>query len=163
MRELTIDKGTKGQRLDKFLMKYMNKAPKSFVYKMLRKKNIKLNSKKGRGKRKCFLTEIRYSFSYQKILLKNLWRQKVVEKKQNRTFFSKPMKDENVLVVSKPVGLLVHPDKENRTGTLNDQLLYYLNKKMVNILPSTESVLHLQICNRLDRNTSGLVVMGKKS
>ena len=49
MRELTIDKGTKGQRLDKFLMKYMNKAPKSFVYKMLRKKNIKLNSKKAEG------------------------------------------------------------------------------------------------------------------
>lgn len=84
MRELTIDKGTKGQRLDKFLMKYMNKAPKSFVYKMLRKKNIKLNSKKAEGnemlsdgdKVQLFLSED---------TLENLWRQRLL-KKQNRLF-----------------------------------------------------------------------------
>ena len=52
---------------------------------------------------------------------------KVVEKAEQT--FLVAYEDENVLVVSKPVGLLVHSDKENRTGTLNDQLLYYLNKK----------------------------------
>ena len=85
MRELTIDKGTKGQRLDKFLMKYMNKAPKSFVYKMLRKKNIKLNSKKAEGnemlsdgdKVQLFLSED---------TLENLWRQRLL-KRQNRLFW----------------------------------------------------------------------------
>ena len=126
MRELTIDKGTKGQRLDKFLMKYMNKAPKSFVYKMLRKKNIKLNSKKAEGnemlsdgdKVQLFLSED---------TLEKFMEAKVVEKAEQT--FLVAYEDENVLVVSKPVGLLVHPDKENRTGTLNDQLLYYLNKK----------------------------------
>ena len=84
MRELTIDKGAKGQRLDKFLMKYMNKAPKSFVYKMLRKKNIKLNSKKAEGN-EMLSDGDRYSFSYQKILLKSLWRQKLL-KRLNRLF-----------------------------------------------------------------------------
>ena len=49
MQKLVIDKANENQRLDKFLMKYMNKAPKSFVYKMLRKKNIKLNGAKAAG------------------------------------------------------------------------------------------------------------------
>ena len=50
MRELTIQNNEAGQRLDKFLSKYMNRAPKSFFYKMLRKKNITLNGKKAEGK-----------------------------------------------------------------------------------------------------------------
>ena len=46
MKEITIQKNEAGQRFDKFLAKYMNQAPKSFFYKMLRKKNITLNGKK---------------------------------------------------------------------------------------------------------------------
>ena len=52
MRELNITTREEGQRLDKILSKYLNKAPKSFVYKMLRKKNIKLNGKKATGNEK---------------------------------------------------------------------------------------------------------------
>ena len=52
MRELNITAREEGQRLDKILSKYLNKAPKSFVYKMLRKKNIKLNGKKATGNEK---------------------------------------------------------------------------------------------------------------
>ena len=126
MRELTIDKGTKGQRLDKFLMKYMNKAPKSFVYKMLRKKNIKLNSKKAEGN-EMLSDGDKVQLILSEDTLEKFMEAKVVEKAEQT--FLVAYEDENVLVVSKPVGLLVHPDKENRTGTLNDQLLYYLNKK----------------------------------
>ena len=49
MREVIIGKNEDGQRLNKFLMKYLNQAPSSFVYKMLRKKNIKLNDKRADG------------------------------------------------------------------------------------------------------------------
>ena len=49
MKEITIQKNEAGQRFDKFLAKYMNQAPKSFFYKMLRKKNITLNGKKAAG------------------------------------------------------------------------------------------------------------------
>ena len=52
MREIEINKNEAGQRLDKLLAKYMNKAPKSFIYKMLRKKNITLNKKKADGSEK---------------------------------------------------------------------------------------------------------------
>ena len=49
MVEIKINKSNENQRLDKYLLKYFNKAPKSFIYKMLRKKNIKLNGKKAEG------------------------------------------------------------------------------------------------------------------
>lgn len=52
MRSITITEKEEGQRLDKFLSKYLEKAPKSFLYKMLRKKNIKLNEKKAEGSEK---------------------------------------------------------------------------------------------------------------
>ena len=52
MKEIVITKNEAGQRLDKWLAKYMSKAPKSFFYKMLRKKNIKLNSSKAEGSEK---------------------------------------------------------------------------------------------------------------
>ena len=49
MKEIRIGENESGQRLDKFLFKYMNRAPKSFLYKMMRKKNITLNGKKAQG------------------------------------------------------------------------------------------------------------------
>ena len=49
MKEIIISQNEAGQRINKFLLKYLNKAPSSFVYKMIRKKNIKLNHKKNRG------------------------------------------------------------------------------------------------------------------
>ena len=54
MREIVIGENEAGQRLDKFLAKYMKKAPKSFFYKMLRKKNIVLNGKKASGNEKAY-------------------------------------------------------------------------------------------------------------
>ena len=50
MKEILVDKNEAGQRLDKLLIKLLNQAPSSFIYKMLRKKNIKLNQKKADGK-----------------------------------------------------------------------------------------------------------------
>ena len=52
MRQLTISEKEEGQRLDKWLAKYMEKAPKSFFYKMMRKKNIVINGKKVQGNEK---------------------------------------------------------------------------------------------------------------
>lgn len=157
MREFTVDTGTKGQRLDKFLMKYMNKAPKSFVYKMLRKKNIKLNSKKAEGNEMLSEGDKIQLFLSEETLSKFMEAKRIEKTEQT---FTVAYEDDNILIISKPVGLIVHPDKEHKTGTLNDQLLYYLKEKG-EYTPSMESVFTPSICNRLDRNTSGLVVMGK--
>lgn len=157
MKEITITSAQKGQRLDKYLLKYLNKAPKSFIYKMLRKKNIKLNNKKADGNEilsegdsiKLFLSDE---------TLSNFMEIKRIEKAEKN--FEIIYEDENIILVNKPKGLIVHPDKNNRTNTLNDQLLYYLYEKGEFDI-SAESDFTPSICNRLDRNTSGIVVMGK--
>lgn len=157
MRELNITSAQKNQRLDKFLMKYMNKAPKSFIYKMLRKKNIKLNNKKAEGK------EILQENDNIKLFLSDETINSFMEEKSINAVkmeFKIVYEDENVIICNKPVGLICHPDKENKANTLNDQLLYYLYQKGEYDI-SIESDFTPSICNRLDRNTSGIVVMGK--
>ncbi|MEE1517003.1 MAG: RluA family pseudouridine synthase, partial [Lachnospiraceae bacterium] len=58
MQEIIINKNEAGQRFDKYLFKYFKEAPQSFVYKMLRKKNIELNSKKATGNEKLVVGDI---------------------------------------------------------------------------------------------------------
>jgi len=65
--------------------------------------------------------------------------------------------DENILIVNKPVGLLTHPDKESDRDTLIDRVQYYLRK-----MPGTKGMTFApSACNRLDRNTAGLVIIAK--
>ena len=68
--------------------------------------------------------------------------------------------DDEILVVSKPAGLLTHPEKSSDTDTLIDQVLYYLYQKG-QYTPAAESSFTPALCNRLDRNTSGIVIAGK--
>ncbi|MGN1317909.1 MAG: RluA family pseudouridine synthase [Lachnospirales bacterium] len=157
MREIFITSAQKGQRLDKYLLKYLNKAPKSFIYKMLRKKNIKLNNKKALGSEiLCDGDNIKLFLSDE--TLGNFMAEKTV--KEQNLDFKIVYEDENILICNKPKGLICHPDKNNRDNTLNDQLLYYLYKKGEYDI-SSESDFTPSICNRLDTNTSGIVVMGK--
>jgi 23S rRNA pseudouridine955/2504/2580 synthase len=57
MKQIIVQQNEAGQRLDKLLSKILNKAPKSFLYKMLRKKNITLNGKKAEGSEKLALSD----------------------------------------------------------------------------------------------------------
>ena len=103
MRMLTVSKNEAGQRLDKLLAKYLNLAGKSFIYKMMRKKNITLNGKKCDGSEhltegdeiKLFLAEETIEkFSEVKI-------QKVQKKKLDIVY-----EDEHILLINKPSGML---------------------------------------------------------
>lgn len=157
MREIIITHSEKGQRIDKFLMKYLNLAPKSFVYKMLRKKNIKLNDKKAEG------SEILNNGDNIKLFLADETIEKFTENKsviKSGRDFEIVYEDENIIICGKPAGLIVHPDREHKTNTLNDQLLYYLSEKG-EYNPETSMGFVPSICNRLDLNTSGIVTMGK--
>lgn len=158
MREIIITVNDKGQRADKFLMKYLNLAPKSFIYKMLRKKNIKLNDKRAEGKE--ILNEndsIKLFLSDETI---DSFRECRKIKKASRDFIV-IYEDENIIVCGKPAGLIVHPDKEHKENTLNDQLLYYLKEKGEYNEETSRGFIP-SICNRLDLNTSGIVTMGKR-
>lgn len=155
MRELTIKENEAGQRFDKFLAKYMKKAPKSFFYKMMRKKNITLNGKKAEGNEqlktgdtvKLFLSEETIeSFTEQ------------VEKPKMKSKLSVIYEDDDILVVNKPSGMLSQKAKPEDISLVEHIIAYTLEtgklteKDLQSFKPG--------ICNRLDRNTSGLVIAG---
>ncbi|HHZ03204.1 MAG TPA: RluA family pseudouridine synthase [Tissierellia bacterium] len=153
MKDIKITKNEEGQRLDRFLKKYLNKANSSFIHKMIRKKNIELNNKK--AKPEVILKE---GDSVQ-LYLSDETISKFREKKKlspSDIHFSVIYEDDNLLIVNKPVGLSTQPDK---TGIRNlvDQIKVYLDAKEENISFTFKPA----VCNRLDKNTSGLIIAAK--
>ena len=102
MKQLIIKEMESGQRLDKFLGKYLKEAPKSFIYKMLRKKNITLNGKKADGSEKLKTEDVVKLFFSEETLEKFCGQVKQGEK----TALDIVYEDEQVLFVNKPAGML---------------------------------------------------------
>lgn len=157
MKEVNITGKEENQRLDKFLLKYFNNAPKSFVYKMLRKKRIKFNGKKAEGN-EIIKNGDKLQMYIAPETMDSLMSEKEIMKAERH--FGIVYEDDNILVVSKPAGLLSHPESSADKNTLIDQILYYLYEKGEYDM-SKESSFTPAICNRLDRNTGGIVIAGK--
>ncbi len=156
MKIIKVDKNEAGQRLDKLLLKQLNKAPKSFIYKMLRKKNITLNGKKADGSEKTQINdEIKLFLSDETIEnFSESFCTTIVEYN-----FTVVYEDSNILVVNKPAGLLSQKAEKDDISLVEHIISYLLSQGKIN----TEELQTFKpgICNRLDRNTSGLVVAGK--
>ena len=166
MIEIIVGKNESGQRLDRVLEKIFVNANTGFIFKMLRKKNITLNDKKADGKERLEKgASIKLWFSdesFEKLSgkkagnIKDLAEKPIADKKSTETFKSYIVyEDENTVIINKPAGLLSQKSNENDIS-VNDLLLDYLefdSKALNTFKPS--------ICNRLDRNTSGLMVCGK--
>lgn len=155
MRELNITSREEGQRLDKILSKYLNKAPKSFVYKMLRKKNIKLNGKKATGNEKLVSGDQICIYLAEDTIDK--FREEVKVGKQ-KIELQVLYEDENVLMVNKPWGVLSQKSKPEDIS-INDQIVPYALKKGL-ITKDQLQMVKPSICNRLDRNTTGIIICG---
>lgn len=160
MKELIIQKAEENQRLDKFLAKYMEKAPKSFFYKMLRKKNIKLNGKKAEGNEKITAGDKVTLYLSDETIEQFQEVQKTIQKQKPKCNAKVQIvyEDEHIVFMNKPSGLLTQKAKKEDIS-LNDWLLDYAQGKgkqdkiqNIAVKPS--------VCNRLDRNTSGLVIGG---
>lgn len=155
MKQLLVKELESGQRFDKFLGKYLKEAPKSFIYKMLRKKNITLNGKKATG------NEILQSNDEIKLFLSDTTLQKFCGEKREiaETNLEIVYEDKHVLFVNKPVGMLSQKAEKDDVSLVEYITGYLLKNKFL-----TEEDLRIfrpGVCNRLDRNTSGLVVAGK--
>ncbi len=157
MIEIKISEQEQNQRLDKFLLKYLNKANKSFIYKMLRKKNIKLNEKKAEGSEMLQLNDTVKLFLSDETI--ESFREVKEVKKSNKEVLV-IFEDENVLVVNKPQGVLIHPDSSDKTDTMIDRVLSHLVENG-SYNPSDSLGFTPAICNRLDLNTSGVIIVGK--
>lgn len=153
MKEIIITNNESGQRMDRFLKKYLNKASSAFIYKMIRKKNIKLNNSKVEPEVVLEKDDV------VQIYLSDETIDKFREKKsllQTAIHFKVVYEDENILVVNKPVGLSTQPDLTSKKS-LVDEVKMYLDAKEKNISFTFKPA----VCNRLDKNTSGLVIAAK--
>ena len=162
MQTLTVTPNEAGQRMDKLLAKYLDQAGKGFLYKMMRKKNITLNGKKCDGSE-----HLKEGDEIQLFLADG-----TIEKFQaahtvpGGTAAGHGYKkldiiyeDKHILAVNKPSGMLSQKAREGDMS-LNEYILNYLIDS--GGLPISQlRTFKPSICNRLDRNTSGLVVAGK--
>jgi 23S rRNA pseudouridine955/2504/2580 synthase len=160
MRIITVNKNDAGQRLDKFLTKAVKGLPTSMMYKLIRTKKIKVNRKR---------TEQKY------ILVEGDEIQLFIKEE----FFDSPEKDtgalerivpklnilyedENIMLLNKRPGVLVHEDSEAGENTLIMHVKAYLCQKG-DYDPYEEQSFAPALCNRIDRNTGGIVIAAKNA
>ncbi len=158
MRSYRINHNDAGQRVDKFIGKAVPKLPQSLMYKYIRIKRIKLNHSR------CEIST-------------RLNEGDILELYINDEFFEAPSEsdfllvsskievvyeDENILIVDKPCGLVVHEDDDNTIDTLINRVKKYLYEKG-EYKPEEEASFAPSLCNRLDRNTEGLVICAKNA
>lgn len=165
MKNITISKDNESKRLNRFLFSYFGNASESFIYKMLRKKNIVLNDKKASGSEILKEGDIvsvyfsdetfdKFKSSYDDRFDNIKFDSKNVLDKEDIVF-----EDENIIVINKKKGILSQKSQKDDISINEMALNYmYLNKeidgeKLKNFVPS--------VLNRLDRNTSGLIIFGK--
>lgn len=155
---VTIKAGTNDaqRRLDRFLRQYFDKAPLSLIYKMIRK-DVKVNGK--RASRETLLSEgdeISVYISEEQAEALRSTRRVWHAPRQFKVLYE----DEQVLFVGKPFGLLTHGDKTEKKNTLVNQVEGYLMEKG-DYSPVKENHFRPAAVNRLDRNTTGIVLFGK--
>ncbi len=191
MQEIIINEANAGQRLNKFIGKYLDAAPQSFVYKMLRKKNIKVNKGKATGNEvlqagdqvQIYMTDetiAKFRKDGQVPIFVNVYSEvknqseisaasseaskdnSVLSQNEQADIADKnalvdiPIlyEDEDIIILNKPAGMLSQKAELN-DYSLNERIVdYYRSKSYADVL-FTPSV-----CNRLDRNTSGIILAG---
>jgi len=157
IREITFNEAN--QRLDKMLVKYLNQAPKSFLYKMLRKKNIVLNGKKATGSEILQVGDVVRFYLADDTIEK--FKEKISYEQTVRSWLELEIIYENddVLLINKPVGILSQKASLLDVSLNEHMIVYLLETEQITV--ETLQTFRPSICNRLDRNTSGLITAGK--
>lgn len=163
MQEIKIESSSEGQRLNKFLGRYLDNAPQSFLYKMLRKKNIKYNNGKADGS-EILKAGDRIQIYMSDETICNFRKDGMIPQMStscHKFEKSDPLKqipilyeNEDVLILNKPSGILSQKAVAS-DYSLNEQIVEYYKWKGGSLSLFTPSV-----CNRLDRNTSGIILAG---
>ncbi len=160
MKTLIVNPNDAGQRLDKFLGKYFKTMPKSLIYKGIRKKRIKINGKRasidyilaGGDKIDMYINDEFFS---------------VPDERTSFLKISEPelsiiYEDENIILMDKRPGIIVHDDEDEKINTLLNHMKAYLYKKG-EYDPDKENSFVPSLCNRIDRNTGGIVIGAKNA
>jgi 23S rRNA pseudouridine955/2504/2580 synthase len=157
VKKVIISSKEANQRVDKYLKKYLNEAPLSFIYKLFRKKDVKINGHW--VKENYILNEGEELTIYvTDSQIEEFNKPKEIEKVTlNHQIV---YEDENLLITNKPRGLLVHGDEGEKKLTLANQVINYLYFKG-EYDPKNDHGFIPAPAHRLDRNTSGLVAFAK--
>lgn len=169
MREFKINSNDAGQRLDKFVSKAVKGIPVSLMYKAIRLKKIKVNRK--RAEQKQILNE---GDTVQMFLSEDLFADKITD---NELFQVTPQlkvvyEDENIIICDKAPGILVHSGdgdgKVNGQGEAGERntLVYHIQAYLAQkgeYDPVSENTFAPALCNRIDRNTGGMVIAAKNA
>lgn len=161
MTEITIQKNDAGQRADRFLSKAYPNLKSSLVCKLMRKKRIKLNGAKVEPN--VILKEgdvFRFYLSDELLAKEPIARSS--DFRNISAEISVVYEDENVLLIDKPAGLVVHEDNDNTADTLINRVLSYLYRNG-EYDPERENSFTPALVNRIDRNTSGIVIAAKNA
>lgn len=158
MREFIIQKDDANQRVDKFIMKTMKTMPKSLMYKYIRNKKIKVNRKRCEISQRlqegdtlqCFIPEEFYETKKELKFLE-------ISSQINCLY-----EDDNIALIYKPSGLLIHSDINEVQDNLADRFLHYLYKRK-EYDPAVSQSFTPALCHRIDRNTEGIVIAAKNA
>ena len=159
MRTLYIKSNDAGQRLDKFLSKAVKALPKSLMYKCIRTKKIKVNRKR---------TEIGYILNEGDTVELFISEEFFADSAAEEAFMKLTPRldiiyeDDNILLLDKKPGLIVHSDEGEEINTLIGHVKAYLYRKG-EYLPENEQSFAPALCNRIDRNTGGIVIAAKNA
>ena len=159
MKSFTVGKNDAGKRLDKFIQKAIPALPTSLMYRFIRTKHIKVNRKKAEISTKLIEGDVVEAWINDEFFEK-------VEPKYD--FLSAPVKldivyeDENILLVDKKQGVLVHPDDKEFGDTLIGRIQHYLYDKG-EYDPESEHSFKPSLANRIDRGTGGIVIAAKNA
>ncbi len=169
MREFTINANDAGQRLDKFILKTVKGMPISLMYKAIRTKKIKVNRK--RAEQKQMLVQ---GDTVQMFLSEDLFSDKITENEllTVKVDLDIVYEDENLLICNKPAGVLVHSgdgdgkvsgdgDAKDRSTLIYSVQAYLAQKGEYD--PASENSFAPALCNRIDRNTGGMVIAAKNA
>ena len=159
MKEFIVTKNDSTLRLDKFITKNCPSLPTSLMFKYIRTKRIKVNGKRAEISTRLCEGDVVSAYINDEFF---------ISATPQYSFLSAPStldivyEDENILLVDKKQGLLVHPDKNEYTNTLIDRIQHYLYKKG-EFNPENENSFHPALANRIDRNTGGIVIAAKNA
>lgn len=157
MRTETISKNDGNQRLDKYMSKRFKTMPQALLYKYIRNKCVKINGV--HAKENAFVMQgdvITYYISDE------FFTQKKADFTSLTPNVNVVYEDENILIADKPAGVSVQPDEKQVNNTLIDNIKAYLYKNG-EYEPEKENSFSPALCNRIDRNTSGLVISAKNA
>ena len=159
MRTLYIKENDAGQRLDKFLTKSIKTLPLSLMYKQIRTKKIKVNRKRTEPKYVLAAGDTVELFISEEFFENKTPDSYLTDLKPNLDIV---FEDKNILLVDKRPGLIVHSDNKEETNTLINHIKAYLYQKG-EYSPLDENSFAPSLCNRIDRNTGGIVIAAKNA